>query len=103
MCLLFEDKTHLLRQCFFDVQNEVGLGRHEHAYHQACKIWFAEHRLPVVSKPPHRLLIEGEEAHVLHPDFVAWDAIPIEIKALPRKLVASDWVQTVDYLKFRRD
>ena len=31
MAIVLEDKTHRLRRCFFDVQNEVGLGRDEEA------------------------------------------------------------------------
>jgi hypothetical protein len=71
MPLLLEKETHLLRRCFFEVQDEVGLGRHEEAYHRACWLWFEENRVPVVSKVPHRLLLRGDEAHVLFPDFVA--------------------------------
>lgn len=103
MALLFEEQTHLLRECFFAVQNEVGLGRREEAYHQACKLWLAEKRLPVASKPPQRLLIDGAEAYTLFPDFVGWNAISIEIKALPHKLATSEWVEVVDYLKCRGD
>jgi len=33
MALIYEDKTEILRRCFFDVQNEVGLGRQEEDYH----------------------------------------------------------------------
>jgi GxxExxY protein len=101
MELLYEDETHILRRCFFDVQNEVGLGRHEEAYHRACRIWFAENDVPVASKLPHRVMLEGEEAHLLFPDFVAWSAIPIETKALPRKLGPSDWVQLLNYMNCR--
>jgi GxxExxY protein len=103
MSLLYEDRTAILRRCFFDVQNEVGLGRNEQDYHPACKLWFAEHGLPVVSKPPLRLMLDGEEAHVLVPDFVAWDAITIELKAVSRGLASSELVQLFDYLKFRGD
>jgi len=70
MPLLFEQGTHLLRRCYFEVQNEVGLGRHEEAYHHACVLWFDEYRVPVGSKMPHRLLLRGEEAHPLFPDLV---------------------------------
>ena len=33
--LIYKDKTEILRRCFFDVQNEVGLGRQEEDYHSA--------------------------------------------------------------------
>ena len=103
MPLLFEEETHMLRRCFFEVQNDVGRGRHEEAYHRACVLWFKEHQLPVVSKTPHRLLVRGEEAHILLPDFIGWDAITIELKSVPRHLNRTEFVQLFDYLKHRRD
>jgi hypothetical protein len=72
MSLDFEEQTYLLRRCFFDVQNEVGRGRQEEAYHRGCELWFAEQCLPVASKLPHRLILRGEPAHSLFPDFVDW-------------------------------
>lgn len=103
MSLIYEEKTELLRRCFFEVQNEVGLGRQEEAYHQACKLWLEEHKIPHASKPPHRILLEGQEAYVLYPDFVVWDSITVELKAVPRKLSQGEFVQLFDYLKFRQD
>ena len=103
MPLLFEQETHLLRRCFFEVQNEVGLGRHEEAYHQACVMWFGEHGVPVVSKMPHRMLLRGDEAHTLFPDFVGWNAISVELKSVPRHLGRGEFVQLFDYLKCRGD
>ena len=37
--MLYGDQTKVLRRGLFDVQNGVGLGRHEEAYHQAFKVW----------------------------------------------------------------
>jgi GxxExxY protein len=99
--MLFEEYTYQLRQGFYAAHNEVGLGRQEEAYHRACRLWFAENEVPVASKPPHALLLDGEEACVLYPDFVGWDAVSVEIKALPRKLNMSEWVQIRDYMKCR--
>ena len=103
MSLIYETETELLRRCFFDVQNEVGLGRQERGYHQACALWLEQARVPFRSKPPHDLLLGGEVAHTLIPDFVAWDRITVEVKAVPRKLATAEFVQLFDYLKCRRD
>lgn len=103
MPLEFEEETRLLRQCFFEVQNEVGTGRQEEEYHQACVLWFEEHEVTVVSRLPHRLMLRAEEAHCLFPDFVAWNAITIELKAVPRRLNRTELVQLFDYLKYRGD
>ncbi len=103
MALIHGDYTHILRNCFYEVQNEVGLGRQEQAYHAGCRLWFEEHHLPVASKSPHRLMLDNETAYTLFPDFVGWDALAIEIKAVPRKLAVSEWVQVRDYMKCRNE
>ena len=101
--LIYEEQTELLRRCFFEVQNEVGLGRQEEAYHRACKLWLEAHDIPHASKPPLRLMIEGQEAYTIHPDFVVWDSITVELKAVARKLNQGEFVQLFDYLKYRQD
>jgi GxxExxY protein len=103
MALVYEERTRILRRCFFDVQNEVGLGRQEEGYHQACKIWLQQNGVPFRSKPPHDLLLDRELAHRLIPDFVVWDSISVELKAVPRKLAQSEFVQLFDYLRCRND
>jgi len=99
MDLVHSEETKRLISGLFAVQNEVGLGRHEEAYHQAYKIWVSEQALPVSSKPALPLLIEGREAIVLYPDFVAWDQIILELKALPRLLGMSEELRLFDYLR----
>jgi len=103
MGLIYEDKTQILRRCFFDVQNEVGLGRQEQAYHRACDIWLREYGVPFQYKPPHPIMLHGEVVHTLYPDLVAWDAITVELKAVPRSLNPSEFAQLFDYLKCRND
>ncbi len=103
MSLVYEDKTAQLIRGFFVVQNEVGLGRDEEAYHKAYSIWAKEERLPVLTKPKVSLMMGGREAHVLYPDFVAWNEISVELKALPRKLGPSEDLQLFDYLRARGD
>ena len=103
MTLIYEDKTQILRRCFFDVQNEVGLGRQEEDYHSACKLWLSDHDVPFTSKHPRALLLQGQVAHTLFPDLVAWDGITIELKAVPRKPRTTEFVQLFDYLKCRDD
>ena len=103
MSLIYEDKTELLRRCFFDVHNEVGLGRREEAYHKACRLCFQEHGIPFASRLPHPLLLGNQEAYVLVPDFVVWDQITVELKALSREVGQAEFVQIFDYLKCRQD
>ncbi|MFH0880464.1 MAG: GxxExxY protein [Lentisphaerota bacterium] len=101
--MIYEDKTGLIRRGLFDVQNEVGLGRKEEVYHQAFHSWLMEQNIPHFSKKPHPLMVHEEVAHVLCPDFVAWDCISIEMKAVPRHLRDEERVQIFNYLKRRED
>jgi GxxExxY protein len=103
MNLVLEDRTKVLRRGFFDVQNRVGVGRDEEDYHQAMVLWLDENRVPHMSKPPHPLMLYGQVAHKLFPDFVAWDQITIEMKAIPRNPGNTEFVQLFDYLKCRGD
>lgn len=101
--MIYEQETELLRRGLFDVQNEVGLGRREEAYHQAYKAWLEDAGVPYRTKPPHHLELDGDVAHTLYPDFVIWEAICIELKALSRRLHDEERVQIFDYMKCRRD
>ena len=76
--MIYEERTKLARRGLFEVQNEVGLGRREEAYHQAFRIWLEGLEVPHQSKAPHYLNLDGGVAHTLHPDFVLWDAITVE-------------------------
>ena len=103
MSLLYEEQTGLLRRCFFDVQNEVGLGKQERAYQRGCELWLEENGVPYKAKPAHHVRLHGETAHTLFPDLVVWDTITVELKAVRRKLRSSDLVQVLNYLKYRGD
>lgn len=101
--MIYEEQTRVLCRCFLDVQNEIGLGRREEAYHEGCRRWLTANHIRFQSKPRYPLLIAGETAHTLIPDFVINDAITVELKARPRHLHDSDLVQLFDYLKVRSD
>lgn len=101
--MIYEEETALLRKGLFEVQNEVGPGRHEEIYHKALTLWLQKEDIAFVSKQPHPLLLSGETAHTLYPDFVVWNKITIELKAIPRRLQDSEHVQIFNYLKRRND
>ena len=101
--MIYEEETALLRRGLFDVQNSVGLGRHEEIYHKALAMWLETQGIPFVSKHPHPLILNGETAHVLYPDFVVWNKFTVELKAFPHRLQSSENVQLFNYLKCRND
>jgi GxxExxY protein len=103
MVLILGEKTGLLRRGFFDVHNEVGVGRNEEDYHQALVRWFVEKSIDHQSKPIYPLTMYGKTVHQLVPDFVVQDEITVELKSIPRGCGGRERVQLFNYLKFRRD
>lgn len=103
MEIFYPKLSYLLQGGLYFVQNEVGIGRPEEAYHQAFKLWLDENDISYVSKPPHPLTYCKQVAHTLFPDFVIEDKISVELKAKPRFLQSGDWVQILNYLKCRGD
>jgi len=103
MALIYEEYTRVLNRCFFDVQNEVGLGRHENSYQRGCEKWLNENGVPFRPKPAQHLRLDDQIVHTMYPDLVVWDMITVELEAVRRKLEKSEYVQTIDYLKFRGD
>lgn len=103
MEIIYPKLSYTLQGGLYFVQNEVGIGRPEEAYHQAFKLWLEEKGIPYASKKPHPLTYRSQVAHILYPDFVIDGKITIELKAKLRFLQAGDWVQIMNYLKFRGD
>ena len=68
MSLVLEDKTKMLRRCFFDVQIRVGVGRDQEEYHQAGTLYLKDNQVPFTSKQFPSLLLYGQVAHKLFPD-----------------------------------
>ena len=99
MTLLFEEQTEQLIRGFFIIQNEVGLGRHEAAYQNAYALWAKEQSLPVISKPGLSLRVGNREATVLYPDFLVWNQIYVELKAVPRMLGPAEDLQLFNYFR----
>ena len=100
MALMFEDRTRVLRRCFFDVHNEVGVGYPEEAYHRAFLACCRKRGILVVSKQAGRLLHRGTLVHTFQFDVMVWEAILLELKALPGGFAQENYFQIISYLKF---
>jgi len=100
MSLIFEDSTRMLRRCFFDVHNEVGIGYPEEAYHRAFLVCCRRRDLPVLSKQAGRLEHRGRLVHTFQFDVMAENIILLELKALPGGFARDHFVQIISYLKF---
>ncbi len=83
MGLLYEDETYQIPGACFEVYKEMGCGFLEAVYHECLVIEFRERGIPFESKQPLRLRFKE---HILEtsyePDFICFDKIIVEIKAV---------------------
>ena len=99
MSLQHENLTYKLRGGLFLVQNEVGLGRSEEAYHRAFCHWMTENDISFQSKPVYPVTLDGRCVLDLIPDLVVEECLVIELKAKPQHLAKQDSLQLYNYLK----
>ncbi len=100
MSLIFEDQTRVLRRCFFDVHNEVGVGYPEEAYHRAFVACCQKRGIAISSKQSGRLNYHETLVHTFQYDVLAYDEILLELKALPGGFAQENYFQIISYLKF---
>ena len=91
--------TGIIKGCFYDVQNEVGLGFDEEAYHQGLIRAFTAKGLKFRSKEPVPVLYRGRGVTVFEPDFLVEDRVVIEIKAMRESFAQEHYVQLFSYFK----
>jgi GxxExxY protein len=99
MPLIDEEFTYELRGCFFDVQNQVGFGLPEEAYHQGLIRALAARGIPAKSKELIRLMYMDQRAVELIPDFIVADRVVLELKALREDFAREHEIQLFSYLK----
>ena len=78
MELVENELAAAIKGCFYDVQNEVGLGLPEEAYQQGLIAAFAERGLPVLSKNEVWLAHRGRRVVKFLPDFQIAGKVVIE-------------------------
>jgi GxxExxY protein len=100
MGLIFEEQTRVVRRCLFDVHNEVSVGYPEEACHRAFVACCRKRGIPMASKQTGRLLHCGRLVHTFQFDVMVWEAILLELKALPGGLAQENYFQIISYLKF---
>lgn len=102
MALVDEELTGVIKGCFYDVQNEVGLGLEEEAYHQGLIRAFAGKGLSFRSKEPVPVMYRGRGVLVFEPDFLVEDRVVIEIKSTRESFAQEHYVQLFSYFKATR-
>lgn len=97
--LLNKEEVYSVVGAAMEVYNVLGRGFHEPVYQEALELELADRQIPF--RPQHELRIHYKH-HLLEqkykPDFIAYDSIVIEIKALDR-LTSTEESQLINYLK----
>ena len=97
--IIFKEESYRIIGACFEVYKEKGNGFLEAVYQECLAIEFAEQGIPFVEKLRIRLKYKGRELkHTYEPDFLCFDHIILEIKAV--KNLADEYrAQVINYLK----
>ncbi|MEQ8846129.1 MAG: GxxExxY protein [Botrimarina sp.] len=96
--MLFPDESYLVMGACFEVHNRMGSGFLEAVYQECLAIEFGEVGIPFTSQPAVDLTYRGHKLEQIYrPDFICFERILIEIKAVDR-LVQQHDAQVLNYL-----
>ncbi len=97
--LIYKDEVYALVGAAMEVYNTLGPGFLEPVYQEALEIELAERRIPFKSQQELRISYKGRRLRKTYiADFVVYDKIIVEIKALNR-LTSREEAQLLNYLK----
>jgi len=99
MGLIYEELTHQLIGCFYDVHNSLGVGYDEKAYHKALEKLFQIRKIPFRSKERKTISHRDCKVKDFEVDFVTFDKIILELKSLQSHFLQSNYVQIFSELK----
>lgn len=96
--IIYKDESYKIIGACFEVYKQKGCGFTESVYQECLKIEFRLRGISFVSEPIIHLEYKGEilESY-FKPDFVCYDKIIVELKALS-KLIDENRAQTLNYL-----
>jgi len=96
--LISESETYQIIGACFEVYREKGCGFLEPVYQECMEIELRLQNIPFVAQEALKLQYKGcELRHTYQPDFICYDKIIVEIKAL-EKLVDEHRAQLLNYL-----
>jgi GxxExxY protein len=100
--LLYADEVFRIQGAVFEVNREMGAGFLEPVYQECLALEFGARDIPFVAAQRLKLAYKGTLLpHVYAPDFVCFDKIIVELKAL-NNLTAENRAQVLNYLKATR-
>lgn len=98
-CVLFKEESYQIQGAFFEVYREMGCGFLEPVYQECLAREFDMRGIPFAAQPALHLAYKGEELQqIFRPDFVCYDKIIVEIKAV-KELAPEHKAQVINYLK----
>ena len=81
--MLYKDECYAIIGACFAVYNDMGCGFSEPIYQECLEIEMEYLGIPFAAQPPQRLSYRGRKLkHRFIPDFICYDHIVIEIKAV---------------------
>ena len=93
------EETYAVRGAVYEVYRTIGCGFLESVYQECLEIEFAEKGIPYVAQHKLDLYYKGHRlTQTYRPDFVCFDKIIVEIKALS-KITGEHKAQVMNYLK----
>jgi GxxExxY protein len=97
--LIYPDESYAIRGACMDVYKILGNGFLEAVYQECLEIEFKRRQIPHVAQKTLNLTYEGQTLRQTYkPDFVCYDKIIVEIKAISN-LLAEHHAQGMNYLK----
>ena len=94
-----DPKSYAVIGAAMEVHRRLGAGFLEPVYQEALEIEFVARGVPCLREPELPILYRGRrlKAHY-RPDFVCYDCLIVELKALPR-VSGTEEAQVINYLK----
>ncbi len=97
--IILKDESFRIQGSVFEVYRELGCGFLEAVYHECLQKEFDLQGIPFKSEPTIELYYKNDLIHhVFRPDFVCFDKIILEIKAV-KDLTPEHEAQAINYLK----
>ena len=97
--ILFKEQSYLIMGACFEVYKDKGSGFLDAVYQECLAIEFRKQGIPFIEQPCLRLEYKGQGLkHTYEPDFLCFDEIIVEIKAV-KQLLDEHRAQAINYLK----
>ena len=100
--LVLKDECYTIIGACFEVYKRKGCGFTEPVYQECLKIEFEVQGIPFIKEPKLEMEYRGRTLeHTFRPDFICFDKIIVELKAL-HDLIEANKAQTLNYLNATR-